>query len=121
MKNNIDKYVIEIVRVFAADKLKRDNITHEINKSLKSLDYKSIFSLYYQCYKSDPFTDYPNTPDSFSKIFITHDIINSLKTDKGGFSNDSVKIFGLKYPLTRGWKHKLIGSFIDKVKYVSKT
>ena len=50
-------------------------------------------------------------------IKLTEQVINSLKTDAGGFTRCSLQALGLQYPLREGWAKTLIGSEISPTAY----
>ena len=40
---------------------------------------------------------------------LTQEILNSGKSDNGGYSSAQVECFGLSWPLESGWKSKILG------------
>ena len=40
---------------------------------------------------------------------ITYQLINSLKTEKSGWTKDSLKYLGVDWPPVKGWKERIIG------------
>jgi len=47
-------------------------------------------------------------------LIINQSLINKFKSSKGGFSNKSLEVFNVKYPLINGWMKELIGQEISE-------
>jgi hypothetical protein len=45
-------------------------------------------------------------------VRITRQIVESLRTEKGGFSRGPLAALGISWPLKHGWKKALIGTEI---------
>ena len=57
-------------------------------------------------------------------IEVTKELIESIRSKKGGFTKVNLKKIGVEWPLTSGWKQRAIGTFIpdftinEKLKFV---
>lgn len=50
-------------------------------------------------------------------IKVTPQIIEATRNSNNAFTKNSVKALGLKFPLKKGWKNRLIGKMINKETY----
>lgn len=48
------------------------------------------------------------------KLTITNEFIESLKSDKGGFTRKQLEAIGVTWPPEKGWKGKVIGKEIER-------
>ena len=47
-------------------------------------------------------------------IEVTKELIESIKSDRGGFTKVNLKKIGVEWPLTSGWKQRAIGTFVPE-------
>ena len=47
-------------------------------------------------------------------IRLTRELIDSCRSDRGEFTNETARILGAEIPLTKGWPAKLVGREIDE-------
>ncbi|UII80059.1 ribonuclease H [Flagellimonas sp. CMM7] len=52
-----------------------------------------------------------------NEVLITYGLIETLKTQAGGFSKKGLELIGVSWPPEKGWKERVIGNPIDKEKY----
>lgn len=50
------------------------------------------------------------------KEVITNELIESLKSSKGGWDRKTLAALGVGWPLVRGWKFRIIGKELDRSK-----
>lgn len=55
-------------------------------------------------------------PDS-DPFRLTRVLVNHCRTEKGGFTYATMKVFGLKKPLKAGWINRLCGIWITQEEY----
>lgn len=48
-------------------------------------------------------------------MIITDELIESLKTNNGGFTKKTLKTLGVSWPPRRGWKRAIIGKEVPDV------
>lgn len=51
------------------------------------------------------------------KLTITKDLLDELKTKRGGYPADALKELGVSWPPKKGWAKRLHGRLIPKHKY----
>lgn len=44
---------------------------------------------------------------------LTHDLVESCRSDRGGFTHEVARILGAEFPLTEGWPRRLAGKEIS--------
>lgn len=48
-------------------------------------------------------------------IVLTNEMLESLRTEKGGYTQATTEALGVAWPLQSGWKHRMVGvSISDK-------
>lgn len=47
------------------------------------------------------------------QIIITETLLDTYRSDRGGWTKDTIMAFGVSWPLKKGWRRRLIGSAID--------
>lgn len=56
----------------------------------------------------------PDNKD-FSSVLVTNEFIERGKSDNGAWSRQQLRLLGVtEYPPSRGWKNRIIGTFITK-------
>ena len=53
------------------------------------------------------------TGENNMKVEITHSLINSFQSKRGGFSKQSLSLLGIPWPPSKGWKDRIIGTTIE--------
>jgi hypothetical protein len=46
-------------------------------------------------------------------MILTHQVIDNGRSINGGWSRQQLALFGIKWPLPKGWKSKLAGTEFD--------
>jgi len=50
------------------------------------------------------------------RVMITNEMIEAGKSGMGGWNRRQVEAIGMKWPLTQGWKFRIIGTTVEKSK-----
>ena len=50
------------------------------------------------------------------QVIVTNEIIEAGKSEIGGWNRRQVEAIGMKWPLTQGWKFRIIGTTVERSK-----
>lgn len=60
------------------------------------------------------------TPDEINALpddtVVTRDLLNRCKSERGGWNDKTLRCFGLRWPLQRGWYRRLVGQRLGDVR-----